>query len=67
MRVCLDTAIGRPWHQAIERPAIRHASPAQLLAAIAVAEGILAAPARLPGLNAASLEMRGKSKKAVLF
>jgi hypothetical protein len=60
MRVCLDAAIGRPWHEAVRRPAIRHLTGAQLAAAIAVAERIRADPASLPALNRQSLRMRGK-------
>jgi hypothetical protein len=58
MRVCLDHALGRPWHDAVRRPAIRHLEPDQLRAAIAVAEGIVAEPARLRPLNDASLAWR---------
>jgi hypothetical protein len=61
MRICLDAAIGRPWHNAVKRPAVRHLSPAQLEAAIAIAERIAAAPDTLPALNHASLKMRGKT------
>jgi len=60
MRVCLDAAIGRPWHEVVRRPAIRHLSDAQLAAAVAVAVAIVAEPARLAALNAASLRSRGK-------
>ena len=60
MRVCLDLAIGEPWHRRVARPAIRHLSDGQLAAAILVAERIAAAPDTLPGLNRRSLEMRGK-------
>ncbi len=67
MRVCLDAAFGRPWHEAIARPAIRHASDADLRRAIAVAEGILAEPERLAALNLASLQLRRQSKAAVLL
>ncbi len=60
MRVCLDAAIGRPWHEAVRRPAIRHLTEAQLAAAVAVAERIRAEPTLLPGLNRQSLLGRGK-------
>ena len=60
MRVCLDAAIGRPWHEAVRRPAIRHLTEAQLAAAVAVAERIRAEPGLLPGLNRQSLRWRGK-------
>ncbi len=62
MRVCLDVAYGRPWHEAIGRPAIRHAAPADLARAVSVAEGLLARPETLAALNAASLRMRGKHR-----
>ena len=64
MRVCLDNALGRPWHEAVRRPAIRHLELAQLRAAIAIAEGIAADPATLPPLNAASLAWRRASRHA---
>ncbi len=62
MRVCLDAAIGRPWHEAVRRPAIRHLTEAQLAAAVAVAERIRAEPGLLPALNAQSLRLRGKAR-----
>jgi hypothetical protein len=61
MRVCLDAAIGRPWHEAVRRPAIRHLTEAQLAAAVAVAERIRAEPALLRPLNLQSLRWRGKA------
>ena len=61
MRVCLDAGFGRPWHECIARPAIRHATDAELARVIAIAEGILREPGTLPALNAASLRMRGKA------
>ena len=64
MRVCLDASFGRPWHEAIARPAIQHAADADLVRAIAVAEAIVRDPATLPALNAASLRMRGKARPA---
>ncbi len=60
MRVCLDAAFGRPWHQAVRRPAVRHMTEAELARAVAVAERVAADPALLYGLNAESLRMRGK-------
>ena len=59
MRVCLDHAMGRRWDEVVRRPAVRHLSDAELGRAIAVAEAILRDPESLPGLNAASLSMRG--------
>ena len=64
MRVCLDTACGRPWHEVIARPAIRHASDAVLARAIEVAERILADPETLPALNGESLRLRGRRGRA---
>ncbi len=64
MRVCLDLAMGRPWHEVIPRPAIRHATAAQLQRAMAVAEAVLSDPGSLPALNAASLHMRGKARRS---
>ena len=62
MRVCLDNALRRPWHEVVRRPAIRHIELAQLQAASGVAEGIVADPALLPGLNRSSLEWRRTSR-----
>ena len=62
MRVCLDHAIGQPWHERVRRPAIRHLTDEQLRAAIAVAERIAADPAALPGLNAQSIAWRKASR-----
>ncbi len=60
MRVCLDVAIGAPWHQRVRRPAIRNVTDEQLAAAIAVAERVAAQPSLLPALNRQSLILRGK-------
>ena len=64
MRVCLDAALGSPWTAAVERPAVRTASDAQLRAAVAVAEAIAADPASLPALNEASLSGRRAARAA---
>lgn len=64
MRVCLDNALGRPWHEAVRRPAVRQLELDQLRAAIQVAEGIVACPATLPALNAASLAWRRAGREA---
>jgi hypothetical protein len=61
MRVCLDAAFGRPWHEAVRRPAVRHMTAAELARAVAVAERIAAVPSLLPELNAESLRLRGKA------
>ena len=61
MRVCLDAAFGRPWHEAVRRPAVRHMTEAELARAVAVAERIVANPALLFELNAESLRLRGKA------
>jgi len=61
MRVCLDAAFGRPWHEAVARPAVRHMTDAELARAVSVAERVAAAPSLLPGLNAESLRLRGKA------
>ena len=60
MRVCLDAAYGRPWHEVVARPAIRNAADADLARAVAIAEDVLARPHTLPDLNAESLRIRGK-------
>lgn len=63
MRVCLDTAFGRPWHEVVRRPAVRHMTEAELARAVAVAERIAASPSLLPALNAESLRLRGKRQR----
>lgn len=62
MRVCLDHALGQPWHQRVRRPAFRHLRDDELRGAVAVAERIAADPAVLPGLNAQSLAWRRASR-----
>ena len=62
MRVCLDAALGSPWTKAVSRPAVRTMSEAQLRASLAVAESIVADPARLPALNEASLRDRREAR-----
>lgn len=63
MRVCLDTAFGRPWHEVVRRPAVRHMTEAELARVVAVAERIAAAPSLLPALNGESLRLRGKRQR----
>jgi len=58
MRVCLDTALGAPWHTLVKRPAIRHLTDAQLREAIAVAETLVHAPESLNALNRQSIIWR---------
>ena len=58
MRICLDAAVGAPWHTVISRPAVRHATVDQLRRAVQVAEGVVASPGLLPGLNNRSLAAR---------
>ena len=62
MRVCLDHAMGQPWHERVRRPAIRHLDDDALRRAVAVAERIATDPALLPGLNAQSLAWRRASR-----
>lgn len=62
MRVCLDHAVGQPWHQRVCRPAVRHLDDDGLRRAVAVAERVAADPAALPGLNAQSLAWRRASR-----
>jgi hypothetical protein len=56
MRVCLDAAFGRPWHEAVRR-----LTDAELARAVSVAERIVADPSLLPVLNVESLRLRGKA------
>jgi hypothetical protein len=58
MRVFLDHAMSGRWDAVVRRPAIRHMNRADLARAVALAEAVLAAPARLPGLNNQSLAWR---------
>jgi hypothetical protein len=58
MRVCLDTALGAPWHTVIKRPAIRNLSDEQLDAAVAVAEALVLAPQTLEAINRQSIDWR---------
>jgi hypothetical protein len=62
MRVCLDAALGRPWHEVVRRPAVRHLTDAQLAEAVGVAERIAADPTALPALNKESLAWRKASR-----
>ena len=62
MRVCLDAVYGRPWHEAVARPWIRHASEEEVRRAIAIAEEIAARPELLPARNLDSLRLRGRSR-----
>ncbi|MGL5114514.1 MAG: hypothetical protein ACRC7C_04245 [Beijerinckiaceae bacterium] len=58
MRVCLDSAMGAPWHLHVKRPAIRHLSDAQLASAISIAEALVSAPETLKRLNRQSTQWR---------
>ena len=58
MRVCLDHAVGQPWHERVRRPAIRNLGDDELRRAVAIAEHVAADPGALPGLNAQSLAWR---------
>jgi hypothetical protein len=58
MRVFLDHAMSGRWDATVCRPAIRHMDRADLARAVALAEAVVAAPARLPGLNQQSLAWR---------
>jgi len=62
MRVCLDQALGQPWHERVRRPAIRHLGDDELRRAVVIAERIAADPAVLPSLNAQSLAWRRASR-----
>ena len=62
MRVCLDAAMGQPWHHTVRRPAVRHLPTPDLARAVAIAESIHAAPDRLRPLNNRSLEMRATAR-----
>lgn len=59
-RILLDAACKAPWREAIEPPAYRNASAAQLRDAIALGEAALEGTVDLAALNRQSLAMRGK-------
>ena len=60
-RILLDHACGGQWYDAIAaRPAYRHATDAQLDAAVALGEAVVAGEADLAALNRQSLMWRGK-------
>ena len=59
-RILLDNACGKPWREAIDAPAYRHAPDAVLQQAISLGEAALAGQADLGGLNRRSLRLRGK-------
>jgi hypothetical protein len=58
MRICLDCALGAPWHTVVRRPAIQHLSNYQLSEAIAVAERVVRTPSALDELNRQSISWR---------
>jgi len=58
MRVCLDTALGTPWHRLVNHPAILHLTEAQLSTAIAVAEALARSPESPDALNRRSIRWR---------
>jgi hypothetical protein len=58
MRVCLDTALGSPWHTLVKRPAIKHLSDDQMKRAICVAQNIVSSPELLHSLNQNSIRGR---------
>jgi hypothetical protein len=58
MRVCLDTALGSPWHAVVKRPAIKHLSDHQIKSAIGVAQSIVNSPELLHLLNENSIRSR---------
>jgi hypothetical protein len=58
VRVCLDTALGAPWHRLVKRPAILHLTDAQLSTAIADAEALARFPESLDARNRQSVIWR---------
>jgi len=58
MRVFLDHAMQDRWDRTVARPAIRHMRDSDLRRAVELAEAVVAAPHRLPALNAQSLAWR---------
>ncbi|MEN3973289.1 GCN5-related N-acetyltransferase [Sphingomicrobium sp. XHP0235] len=61
-RVLLDHAVGGTWREVIASPAYRNATDAQLDAAIALGERVLAGSVDLAALDRQSLEWRGKAR-----
>jgi hypothetical protein len=62
MRVCLDNALGVPWHTVVQRPAIKHLTDDQINKAICVAQSIVDEPEQLSLLNQNSLQVRRQLK-----
>ncbi len=58
MRVCLDTAVGAPWHHFVKRPAINNLTTEQLHSAISTAQQLVETPALLLELNKRSVAAR---------
>jgi hypothetical protein len=63
MRVCLDAALGGPWHLSVKRPAIANLTNQQLAAAIKIAEDLVRAPETLEALNRQSIAWRNAAEK----
>lgn len=59
-RILLDNACGGPWRERVAAPAWAHMPPADLAAAVALGEAVLADGADLAMLNRRSLVWRGK-------
>ena len=61
-RIVLDTICEGVWYDHIARPAYKHLSPTQALAAVQLCEQIIAGQIDLTALNQKSLAWRGKLK-----
>lgn len=59
-RILLDNAVGAKWRDVIGAPAYRHASDAQLRAAVDLGIDVIEGRADLHALNRNSLGWRGK-------
>jgi len=64
-RIVLDVALGAPWRSIVKPPAWRNAPIADLRAAIALGEQVLAGNMDLHALNAQSLALRGRREDMI--
>jgi len=59
-RIILDNVFGKPWYEAIAKPAYKNMTEAQMKEAIAIGQAFLDNPRACHDANRRSLEYRGK-------
>lgn len=59
-RIILDNVCGKPWYEAIAKPAYKNMTEAQVKEAIAIGQTFLDDPAACHDANRRSLQYRGK-------